>query len=240
MCNHTQQLNLPCTTTRTGYTFAGWYTDAGLTAAFSFSTPIIANLQLYAKWNINTYTVSFNSNGGSSVNNQTVNYNATATSPVAPTKTGYTFGGWYSDAGLTSAFNFSTAITANTTLYAKWTINTYTVSFNSNGGTSVGSQTVNYNTTATSPTAPTKTGYTFWGWYSDAGLTATFSFSSAITANITLYAKWNINSYTVSFNSNGGSAVNSQSVNYNDLATQPATPSKTGHFFAGWYSDAGC
>ena len=175
---------------------------------------------------INTYTVSFNSNGGSAVNSQNINYNSTATQPATPTKTGYTFAGWHSDAGLTNAFSFTTAITADITLYAKWTINTYTVSFNSNGGSAVNSQNINYNSTATQPATPTKTGYTFAGWYSDARLTNAFSFTTAITADITLYAKWTINTYTVSFNSNGGSAVNSQSINYNSTATQPATPTK--------------
>jgi uncharacterized repeat protein (TIGR02543 family) len=69
-----------------------------------------------------TYTVSFNSNGGSAVTSQSVTENTIATAPTAPTKTGYTFAGWYSNADLTAAFNFATAITANTVLYAKWTI----------------------------------------------------------------------------------------------------------------------
>ena len=93
---------------------------------------------------------------------------------------------------------------SNITLYAKWTINSYTVSFESNGGTAVGSQVVAYNGLATAPTAPTRTGYTFEGWYSDSDLITAFSFTTVITADVTLYAKWTINTYTVSFNSNGG------------------------------------
>ena len=166
---------------KTGYTFS----------ADKVYTNVLTNqtAQNYTATVI-TYTVSFSSNGGSTVNSQSINYNTVATQPATPTKTGYTFAGWYSDAGLTAAFNFSTTITANITLYAKWTINAYTVSFNSNGGSTVNSQSINYNTAATQPAAPTKTGYTFAGWFSDAGLTNAFSFSTAITANITLYAKW--------------------------------------------------
>ncbi len=79
--------------------------------------------------------MSFDSNGGTAVASQVVAYGGTATAPTDPTRTGYAFAGWYSDSGLTSAFSFTTAITADLTLYAKWTINSYTVSFNSNGGT---------------------------------------------------------------------------------------------------------
>ena len=223
--------------TRTGHTFAGWYSDSDLSSAFSFSTAITTNLTLYAKWTINNYTVSFDSNGGSSVGNQVVAYNGLATAPPAPTRTGYTFAGWYSDPGLISAFSFTTAITADLTLYAKWTINNYTVSFDSNGGTTVASQVVAYNGLATAPTDPTRTNYAFAGWYSDSGLTTAFSFTTAITADLTLYAKWTINNYTVSFDSNGGTTVASQVVAYNGLATAPPDPTRTGHTFAGWYSD---
>lgn len=227
---------------KTGYTFAGWNTAAngsGTSYSAGATFTIVTSTTLYAQWTLNSYTVTFNSNGGSAVSSQSVPYNTTATQPTAPTKTGYTFAGWYSDPGLTTAFNFTTPITADISLYAKWTVNNYTVSFNSNGGSAVSSQSVAYNTVATQPAAPTKTGYTFAGWYSDAGLTSVFNFTTAITADTTLYAKWTINNYTVTFNSNGGSAVTSQSVAYNTTATAPAAPTKAGNTFAGWYSDAG-
>ena len=227
----------PAVPVMTGYTFAGWYSDAALTTVFSFSTQITANTTLYAKWTINSYSVTFNSNGGSVVVSQAVSYNGTATQPTAPSLLGKTFAGWYSDAALTTIFSFTTSISANTTLYAKWTINSYTVTFISSGGSAVASQTVSYNNSATLPTMPTKTGYTFTGWYSDAVLTTVFSFTTAITANTTLYAKWTINSYTVTFNSNGGSAFAAQSIVYGGIATQPTAPTLTGNTFAGWYTD---
>jgi len=237
--NYNTKANEPTVPTKTGYTFAGWYSDSGLTTDYLFTTPIIADTTLYAKWSINTYTVSFNSNGGSAVVDQAVDYNGVATLPAAPTKTGYTFAGWYSDGNLTTVFPFTTLITANTTLYAKWSVNTYTVSFNSNGGSAVADQAVDYNGAATLPAAPTKSGYTFAGWYSDGNLTTVFPFTTPIMADTTLYAKWNINTYTVSFNSNGGSAVADQAVDYNGTASEPSEPTKTGYTFAGWYSDSG-
>jgi uncharacterized repeat protein (TIGR02543 family) len=229
----------PANPTKAGNTFSGWYSDAGLTSAFSFATPITGDITLFAKWTLNNYTVSFNSNGGSAVNSQVVAHGSTATQPPNPTKTGNTFAGWYSDAGLTNAFNFATPITGNITLFAKWTLNNYTVTFNSNGGTAVNSQVVAHGSTATQPPNPTKTGNAFGGWYSDAGLTNVFNFATPIIGDITLFAKWTLNNYTVSFNSNGGSAVNSQVVAHGSTATQPPNPTKTGNTFAGWYSDAG-
>ncbi|PYE60859.1 putative repeat protein (TIGR02543 family), partial [Aneurinibacillus soli] len=236
---HGNQASKPTDPTKAGNTFGGWYSDAGLTNAFNFSTTITGDTTLYAKWTANSYTVTFNSNGGSAVTNQTVVHEGTASEPTAPTKTGYTFGGWYSDAGLTNAFNFSTTITEDTTLYGKWTANSYTVMFNSNGGSAVTSQTVAHGNQASKPTDPTKAGYTFGGWYSDAGLTNAFSFSTTITGDTTLYAKWTSNDYTVTFNSNGGSTVANQTVAHGGTASEPTAPTKAGNTFGGWYSDAG-
>ncbi len=220
----------------------GYYVQIDSGAFKDGANNLYAGIADTTAWNFTTeaaptYTVSFNSNGGTVVTSQTVNYNETAIEPTAPTKTGYTFGGWYTDEALMSEFNFSIAITADTMLYAKWTAEPSTVSFNSNGGSSVDSQTVDYNTTATPPAAPTKTGYSFDGWYSDEALTSAFNFSAAITADTMLNAKWTINQYTVSFNSNGGTAVTSQTVTYNETATEPTAPTRTGYTFEGWYTD---
>ena len=141
-----------------------------------------------------SYTVTFETNGGSEVAAQTVEGGKTATEPAAPSKNDLNFGGWYTDSALTSAFSFSTAITSNITLYARWisaSVPTHTVSFEVNGGSAVASQSIAEGGTASEPTAPTKTGRTFQGWFSDRTLTAaTFDFTTAITANTTLYTRW--------------------------------------------------
>ncbi|WP_164779817.1 tail fiber protein, partial [Paenibacillus kobensis] len=162
-------------------------------------------------------TVSFVSDGGSAVNSQTVAQGAMASKPTDPTRTGYTFGGWYSDAALSIPFNFmGTAITGDTTLYARWTLNQYIVSFNTDGGSVIGSQSVSYNGKVSKPvTDPTKTGYTFAGWYTSSGLTVPFDFTgTSITGDTTVYAKWTVNPYTVDFDTDGGTAEANQTVNY--------------------------
>jgi uncharacterized repeat protein (TIGR02543 family) len=138
-------------------------------------------------------TVSFDSQGGSAVNSITASYNDAIKSPT-PTKTGYTFLGWYKDASGTQAWNFATdKVTASTTLYAKWGINKYTVTFNSNGGSSVATKTGNYDSVIAKPANPTRKGYVFVGWYKDAALKTAWNFTTdKVTANTTLYAKWDV------------------------------------------------
>jgi M6 family metalloprotease-like protein/uncharacterized repeat protein (TIGR02543 family) len=187
-------------------------------------------------------TVSFTSNGGSAVSNQSIAYNTTATVPSDPSKTGYTFAGWYSDIGLSTAFVFSTPITGVTTLYAKWNAVNYTVSFTSNGGSAVSNQSIAYNNTATTPTAPTRTGHTFAGWYSDSGLTSAFAFTTTIAADTTLYAKWTINNYTLTFTSGGNGSLTgttSQTINYGGTSAAVTAVPATDYHFVNWTGDNG-
>ncbi|MGR6541907.1 InlB B-repeat-containing protein [Paenibacillus tundrae] len=238
--NHGLTISEPTAPTRAGHTFNGWYTNAGRTQPFNFGNMAITqNMQLYADWIVNQYTVSFNSSGGAAVADVAVNHGSTLSEPTAPTRTGYSFTGWYTDASRTELFNFSsTEITGNTQLYAGWSIDQYAVSFNSGGGTEVGSVLVDYGSTVSAPAAPTRTGYTFTSWYRDAAQTQLFDFAStAITANTQLYAGWNINQYTVSFDSNGGTAVADRQINYGTLMSEPTAPTLTGYTFGGWYTD---
>ncbi|WP_180339386.1 InlB B-repeat-containing protein, partial [Peptoniphilus catoniae] len=167
------------------------------------------------------YTVTFNTNGGSAVSAQTIKTGEHAQKPEDPTKDGYTFAGWYKDAGLTTPFNFATeTINADITLYAKWNENppaptSYTVTFNTNGGSAVNQQTITAGGLVTKPADPTKDGYTFAGWYKDAGLTTPFDFvNETINADTTIYAKWTQNAvtptpeqFTITFDKNGGTGT---------------------------------
>mgnify|MGYP003421105980 FL=1 len=120
-----------------------------------------------------------------------VNYNTTITAPSIPKRTGYTFAGWYKEASGKTPWSFSKdKVTSNTTLYAKWVINRYTVSFKSNGGSAVNPKNATYNTTIPAPPVPKKKGYTFVGWYKDSSGKTPWNFSQdKVTANTTLYAK---------------------------------------------------
>ncbi|MDY0134051.1 MAG: InlB B-repeat-containing protein, partial [Acholeplasmatales bacterium] len=228
----------PADPTKTGHTFVNWCSDEHLLVDYEFTTMPGENITLYAKWSANNYTISFNSNGGSLVSSITQAYGTTLTPPAAPTKTGHSFGGWYTEAALNNLYEFTTMPAENKTLYAKWTINSYTISFNSNGGTSVTAITENYNEAITQPADPTKTGHTFVGWYSNEDLTNAYTFPSTMPASdIELYAKWTINNYTITFNSKGGSAVEPITRPYGSPVYEPTPPTLTGYVFDGWYTD---
>ena len=137
------------------------------------------------------FTVTFNMNGATStqIDPRSVIENGTVSQPVTPNRTNCTFGGWYTDSGLTDAFSFATPITQNITLYAKWKAN---VTFDKKGGSgTINSQEVICGNTATEPaTIPTKSGFVFGGWCTDSECTNAFNFNTPITESITLYAKW--------------------------------------------------
>ncbi len=143
-----------------------------------------------------TYTITFNSNGGSSVNQIKSQAGKTISKPTNPTRTGYTFMGWYRNSELTSRFTFDIMPANNITLYAKWYKNkepvpeVYTITFNSNGGSSVNQIKSEAGKAITPPANPTRTGYIFKGWYKNAALTENYTFDKMPASNMTLYAKW--------------------------------------------------
>ena len=227
------------TATRTGHTFQGWYTArSGGSQVSSSTTMEAANTTVYAHWTVNTYTVSFDSNGGSAVASQSVRYGSKATQPANPTRAGHTFQGWYTARSGGSKYDFGTAVTGDVTLYAHWSVNSYTLTFDGNGGKpSEASRTVAYGGQYGSLPTATRTGYAFQGWYTarDGGTKVSPSTTMG-AADTTLYARWSVNSYTVSFDSDGGSNVPAQKVRYGSKASRPADPTRAGHTFQGWYT----
>ena len=235
----------PTKPTKSGYHFDGWWTtptaDAG--TEWFFDTSVVEdNMTLYAKWNLTpTYVVTFNSNGGSKVDDQHVIEGEYAEKPTDPTKDFMDFSGWFSDEALTKLFDFDTVpIMSNTTLYAKWTPVTCTVNFESNGGTSVDSVSKPFGSLIPEPAQPTKDFYTFSGWYKDAACTDEWNFSvdviSALT--MTLYAKWTGVDCTVSFDTVGGSVIGDVTVPYGELLKEPEKPTKEHFDFSGWFTDS--
>ena len=176
-----------------GYTFDGWYADAAHTTEFDFSTPITGDTTIYAKWTANDYYVSFFTEHGDPPTSQNVKYNGTAKDPGKLSAEGYTFIGWYTDATYSTKFDFTKPIKHNTTVYAKWTANDYEVSFITEHGNAPTSQNVPYNEPATDPGELTAEGYTFIGWYADEAHKTKFDFSTPITGDTKVYAKWEKN-----------------------------------------------
>ena len=207
----------PADPTKEGYTFIGWYNGE---SEWNFETPVTADLTLTAKWQINRYTITFDTAGGSEVPSITQDYGTAITPPAAPTRTGYTFAGWDREIP-------TTVPAEDMTLTAKWQVNQYTITFKpENGGEDI-VITQDYGTAITPPAAPTRTGYTFAGWDREIPTTVP-------AEDMTLTAKWQVNQYTITFKpENGGQDIVIKQ-DYGTAITAPANPTKTGYTFAGW------
>lgn len=184
----------PAAPSKENHTFAGWY-NGDEKFDFDADTTNAPNvLELVAKWDINKYTVQFVSDYGSFAD-QTIEHGKPIDTDklTIPEVEGYTFDGWYADENRTIEFDFTKPITSNTTVYAKWTAKDYEVSFVTEHGDAPASQNVKYNGTAKDPGKLTEEGYTFDGWYTDAAYTTEFNFSTPITGDTKVYAKWEKN-----------------------------------------------
>ena len=166
---------------------------------------------------VSVYTVTFVSDG-QTLSSETVRHGEKAAAPADPVKTGYTFLGW------DKAFDH---VTDNLTVKALWTVNQYTITFDTDGGSEVAAITADYGAAVTAPADPTKTGYTFAGW--DVAVPATMP-----AEDMTITAKWTVNQYTITFDTDGGTAVAAITADYGTAVTAPADPVKTGYTFAGW------
>lgn len=232
--------------TKTGYTFAGWYEYAHFVVAANSPYTTTASRTLYAKWTAPTYRIDYVYNGATSGNTPAFsNYvfgSAGITLPT-PAKTGYRFGGWYSDAGLTTAVSSPFTTSAAVTLYAKW-IPPLTITFEYNGataGNTVPSESYLYGDSGITLPEPSKDNFVFGGWFSDSGFTNQVTSPYVTDVDVTLYAKWVSLASKVTFNYNGATGGNSSSYKIfseGDSNFKLPKPSKTGYTFVGWFSDA--
>lgn len=257
----------PIDPTKAGYKFDGWYLDG---EKYYFDEKVKKDIKLEAKWikkdDVKTVTVTFDSDGGSKIESIEVEVGEKLKKPTDPTKDGYVFVEWLLN---NNSFNFDTEIVSDIKLKASWKKleeDNVVITFDSNGGSSVATQTIKKGEKVTKPANPTRNGYTFNGWYLG---NKKYDFNSTIDTNITLKAGWTKNEttpssgnntqtenpkpaptptptptpevvkYTVSFNSNGGSSVASQTIIAGGKATKPADPSRSGYKFIGWMHNGG-
>ena len=208
--------------TRVGYTQVGWSTVDGGEKVYDFKDIYTKNeaLTLYPVWNTNKYTITFDTNGGSEIAPITQDYGTEITAPDNPTRKGYTFKGWDKEIPKTMPAE-------NITVKAQWEINQYTIAFDTNGGSDIAPITQDYGTKITTPDNPTRKGYTFKGW--DKEIPETMP-----AENITVKAQWEINQYTITFDTNGGSEIAPITQDYGTEITAPDNPTRKGYTFKGW------
>ena len=207
------EITAPDNPTRKGYTFKGWDKEIP-------ETMPAENITVKAQWEINQYTITFDTNGGSEIAPITQDYGTEITAPDKPTRKGYTFKGWDKEIP-------ETMPAENITVKAQWEINQYTITFDTNGGSEIAPITQDYGTEITAPDKPTRKGYTFKGW--DKEIPETMP-----AENITVKAQWEINQYTITFDTNGGSEIAPITQDYGTEITAPDNPTRKGYTFRGW------
>ena len=245
-----------------GKEFNGWKIGAeGEVKQPGEKITVEADITLIAQWKdgagpVVKYTVIFDVQGhGQAPQSVEVNEGGKVAKPTDPSAEGWAYKGWYKEATCQNAWNFETdTVTANVTLYAKWTEVTpptptvYTVTFNVQGhGEAPTSIKVEEGGKVTKPTDPSATGWTFGGWYKEAGCITSWDFDNdTVTEDVVIYAKWTEDTptptvYTVAFDVQGhGDAPAAQQVEDGGLVTKPADPSADGYDFGGWYEEAEC
>ncbi|WP_276329549.1 InlB B-repeat-containing protein [Pseudoruminococcus massiliensis] len=206
-------ITAPADPTREGYTFIGW--DKAIPA-----TMPAENMTITAKWKVNSYTITFDTAGGSEIAPITQDYGTQIAAPADPTREGYTFIGWDTEIPTTMPAE-------NITVTAKWKVNSYTITFDTAGGSEIAPITQDYGTAITAPADPTREGYTFIGW--DMEIPTTMP-----AENMTITAKWKVNSYTITFDTAGGSEIAPITQDYGTAIVAPADPTREGYTFIGW------
>ena len=206
-------ITAPADPTRKGYTFKGWDKEIPKTMPAE-------NMTVKAQWEINRYTITFDTAGGSEIAPITQDYGTNITAPANPTRKGYTFKGWDKEIP-------ETMPAENITVKAQWEINQYTIAFDTNGGSEIAPIKQDYGTNITAPADPTREGYTFIGWDRDIP-------EIMPAENITVTAQWEINRYTITFDTAGGSEIAPITQDYGTNITSPADPTREGYTFIGW------
>jgi len=241
---------LPTQPTRAGYSFNGWFTASADGTQITTSDPHgqSSNFTLYAQWSANPLTITYNFTGASSTtggSTSTITGGTVSSLPADPTKSGYTFNGWFtaSTGGSQILTGGAHGQSANFTLYAQWVpLGSNTITFNSNSGSgTMSNQSTNVSTAITTNTF-TRTGYSFTVWNTESGGGgttyadgATYSFA----ASITLYAQWSANTLNITYDTNGGSSITggeATTVTGGTISSLPEDPTQAGYTFKGWFT----
>jgi uncharacterized protein (TIGR02145 family)/uncharacterized repeat protein (TIGR02543 family) len=246
---HGSKTTEPKDPTRANFNFDGWYKDSlyTATAEWDFDVDVVnAPTTLYAKWTtLVVRVVTFNAQGGSALSPQHVENGKTAVEHPSALA-GYTLEGWYKEAAYTTKWNFASPVTADMTLYARWTPIPYTITYVLDGGTATPANTQSYNITTAVFTLvnPTKKGYTFLGWTGANGDVQDLKVvvPTGSTGSKTYTANWSLNTYTITYDYNGGDIpeptppliYNPPTYTVLSAAITLTNPTRTGWTFAGW------
>ena len=245
----------PSNPTKQYYTFGDWYMDSGCTAAYDFTNPVTQNMTLYAGWNPIEHNIIYYMSGVSGAaftpldsDKKFYEHQAKTLPTSGPVCTNLTFAGWYTNSNLNDSSHITSIPQGTTqaiTLYPKWSA-TVTYKLNDGTDTTHETQTVDYGEITTSLSAPTRQYYDFANkWYTNSSCTQEYNFSTPVTQNLTLYAKWNRRQHNVTYNMSGVTdctftPINSFYENEGIPQASLPSPSKTGLTFVGWHKRPDC
>lgn len=221
---------LPAAPVLDGHTFLGWY----IGDVKYDGSAINGSVTLTARWSDRNYTVRFDTAGGTEAAPVTVGAGGTVSAPENVTREGYDLVGWYLG---DEEYDFDAPVTGNLTLTARWQVRTYTVRFDTAGGTAAAPATVEHGSAVGAPENVTREGYRLVGWYLG---DETYDFDTPVTGDLTLTARWEIRTFTVRFLGADGEELKSETVEWGKAATAPEPPAAPeGSLFAGWDKDFG-
>jgi M6 family metalloprotease-like protein/uncharacterized repeat protein (TIGR02543 family) len=236
-------INLP-TPAKTGYDFVGWYENSLFSGDIVTTIPIgsTGNKEYWAKYSLAEYLIVYNVNGGTSIDNSSYTMlSDTITLPNA-NKNGYDFLGWYDNADFNGSVvtEIPSGSVGNKTFYAKWNTISYSITYNLNGGTGVSNSNYTIETNTITLPTPNKTGYSFVGWYESSDFSGSIitTIPKGSTGNKEFYAKWNIVSYSITYNLNGGTGASNSNYTIETNTITLPIPNKTGYDFVGWYANS--
>ena len=239
MVNTGSWVDRPADPVKEGYHFDNWYTAATGGWVVSWPITVNANITVYARWTeaetpITRFTVTFDTGGGSAITPLTVDAGSTVNQPADPTKEGYRFDNWYTATTGGWVVSWPLTVSENTTVYARW-IAQYTVTFDTGGGSAITPLTVDAGSWVDRPADPVKEGYHFDNWYTATTGGWVVSWPLTVSENTTVYTRW-IAQYTVTFDTDGGSAITPLTVDAGSWVDRPADPVKEGYHFDNWYT----
>ncbi|MDD2628047.1 MAG: InlB B-repeat-containing protein [Clostridia bacterium] len=227
-----EKAKIPVDPEKEGWDFKEWLLNG---KTYNFNEDVTGNIKLVAKWEsktqeVETYFIKFDTDGGNEIEELKVEEGNPISKPEDPIKEKHIFEYWTLD---DKEFDFNVKVLEDMTLIAKWKeIPKYTVTFNSNGGTAITKQIITEDSTAIKPKDPTRNNYTFVNWLLNG---KPYDFNSKVTSELTLTANWKeISKYTVTFNSNGGTAITKQIITEDSTAIKPKDPTRNGYTFINW------
>ncbi|MDR0598074.1 MAG: InlB B-repeat-containing protein [Treponema sp.] len=247
------RVSKPADPTKADYTFEGWHSAAEGGTLYTWPHTLNGNVTMYARWAAagpppaQQYTITFNSQGGSTVNSITADEGTRVPKPADPTRTNYTFEGWYSATSGGTLYAWPYALNGNITMYARWTavgqppVQRHTITFDSQGGSETPPVTAREGTAVAKPADPVLEGYDFQGWFdAETGGTA-YAWPHTLNAAVTMYAQWTLATYSISYNLSGGTnaAENPAEYTINSAEITLAAPSRAGYTFGGWFTSSG-